>query len=411
MGIQKVKVEIAWGKEAELVGELVRQGRYIYFKYANSFLEKGHSLSPIKLPFNREIHQGHPPLFDGLFGVFNDSLPDGWGRLLLDRALAAKGQTPYDLTPLDRLSYVGTKGAGALTYHPVFDDEPPELPDFSLDLLAQEATQVLEGESGNLIDELYRIGGSSGGARPKVNVGYNPKADRLVQGVDFLPDGYEHWLIKFPSKYDRLDIAHTEYAYYLMALAADVEMMPCRLFEGYSGRRYFGTQRFDRVGNKRLHLHSASGLMHDEFQHSQMDYGHLMDASFQLERKMEACEKVFRLAAFNILSHNQDDHSKNFAFLMDRAGKWRFAPAYDLTFSSTAYGMHSTMTAGEYKAPSRKQLLQLAETFGIRKAASIIEEVKEAIKLWPDFAVEAKVSRQSTQIIQEALVKIREGGF
>jgi serine/threonine-protein kinase HipA len=169
---------------------------------------------------------------------------------------------------------------------------------------------VLKGESSLVIDELYEMGGSSGGARPKILVGYHPNTNHLIHGIDTLPEGYEHWLIKFPSSNDRIDSAQIEFAYHKMALESGIKMNPCKLFESQSGNLFFGTKRFDRSKDSRLHLHSASGLLNDNFRLSNLDYGHLMDAAFKLEKDVAGHEKILRIAAFNVLSHNRDDHGK-----------------------------------------------------------------------------------------------------
>ncbi len=198
-----------------------------------------------------------------------------------------------------------------------------------LDEIANATQQTIAGTASEVLGELFRLGGSSGGARPKILVGYNPENQHLIKADKELPLGYKHWLIKFPSSFDSSDIANIEYAYYKMAIDAGIEMSPCQLFKGQSGKVYFGTKRFDRKGNNRLHLHSAAGIMHDNFRLSALDYGHLMDCAFQLEKDVKAYEKVLRLAAFNVFANNRDDHSKNFSFLMDATGSWRLAPAYD----------------------------------------------------------------------------------
>ena len=350
------------GQEIE-VGELVSQGRTIYFKYYLSFLQTGLEISPIKLPFSTDILLPDTSIFDGLFGVFNDSLPDGWGRLLLDRTLIERGISLSKITPLDRLAFVGRNGNGALMYQPAIDSMLDFKKQLELDVIAKETQKILTGTSTDIIEELFHLGGSSGGARPKIFVGYHPNKNHIIHGKEELPDGYEHWLIKFPSSNDAKDIAQIEYAYHKMAVAAGLEMSTCRLFKGASGKKYFGTKRFDRIGNKRLHLHSAAGLMHDNFRLSNMDYGHVMDAAFRLENHVGAYEKVLRLAAFNVFAHNRDDHSKNISFLMNHKGEWQLAPAYDLTFSLSAHGFHSTTVAGEGKSPSVKHLLELAGCF------------------------------------------------
>jgi serine/threonine-protein kinase HipA len=180
-------------------------------------------------------------------------------------------------------------------------------------------------------------------------------------------------------------------------------MSECRLFESKSGNTYFGTKRFDRQGNKRLHLHSAAGIMHDNFRLSTLDYGHLMDCAFQLERDVKAYEKVLRLAAFNVFAHNRDDHSKNFSFLMDASGKWRLAPAYDLTFSYSGHGMHSTMIAGESAKPTRMHLMKLATYFNVKNANTIIEEVQHVVNNWKKYAASYGVKNASKNSIQKVI--------
>lgn len=407
-GTNKIKVSLLLEGNKFEVGELVLSNDKIYFRYDSDFLKDGFNLSPIKLPFTNEIIAADREPFNGLFGVFNDSLPDGWGRLLLDRSLASKGINIDGITPLDRLAFVGTTGMGALIYLPEIELSKNRGSIPELNLLAKEMKQILHGTSSDLIEELFVLGGSSGGARPKVLVGYNPNTGDLIHGLNNLSNGYEDWIIKFPSSSDNPEIANIEFAYHKMALQAGIQMSECRLFSGKSGRVYFGTKRFDREGGKRLHVHTASGIMHDNFRMSTMDYGHLMDCAFRLERHVKAYEKIFRLAAFNVYSHNHDDHSKNFSFLMNGKGEWQFAPAYDLTFSNSAYGFHSTMIAGESQNPGRKQLMKLADHFGLKNAGSIIEEVLDAVNQWPTLARECGVSNANIQNIQKALNKIMD---
>lgn len=405
--IKKLKVLLVMDSSYE-VGELVLSGRKIYFQYYNEFLNTGLNLSPLKLPFSPGISSAEQQPFEGLYGVFDDSLPDGWGRLLLDRLLSSKGINLNTLTPLDRLAFVGAKGKGALVYQPDLEPEKEGGPMPELDYIASEAIQILQGESSDVIEELIEMGGSSGGARPKIFTAYHPQTNHLIHGAHHIPVGYEDWIIKFPSSTDSKEIANTEYAYHKMALAAGISMTECRLFEGNSGQVYFGTKRFDRKSGKRLHAHTAAGIMHDNFRMSTMDYGHLMDCAFQLEKHVEAYEKIFRLAAFNVYAHNRDDHSKNFSFLMNEKGDWHFAPAYDLTFSSSGFGLHSTMVAGESKNPGRKDLLKLATYFSLKDAEKVIDEVREAISRWPEFAFDCGVSKQTTGIIQKAMEKLHD---
>lgn len=402
-GIEKIYISLHLEGKFLEVGEMISSKGVVWFRYHPEYLRVGLNLSPIKLPFTGEPQSAEKEPFEGLFGLFNDSVPDGWGRLLLDRTLASKGMDIGRITPLDRLSIVGSSGMGALVYRPEIFPDRAVGPLAGLDSIAAEMNLVLQGSETDVIETLFNLGGASGGARPKIFVGYNPATQDLVHGVPGLPDGYEDWIIKFQSSLDFGDIARIEYAYHKMALMAGIEMSECRLFEGKSGCVYFGTRRFDRLEGKRIHVHTASGLMHDNFRMSSMDYGHLMDCAFRLERHVKAYEKVFRLAAFNVYAHNRDDHSKNFSFLMDAHENWRFAPAYDLTFSNSGYGFHSTMVAGNSQNPGRKDLMRLADHFGITNAAAIIEEVRDAVSQWPSIAAGVGVGKTIAQTIQKAL--------
>ena len=403
--VRKLIVSIQFDAERIEVGELLSDQKRIYFKYYPSFLKRGLNLSPLKLPLNNTINQANELPFDGLFGVFADSLPDGWGKLLLDRALAAKGISINQTTVLDRLAYVGSSGMGALVYEPEMSAENYTAFKIELDALAKASQQIIAGAATDILDELFKLGGSSGGARPKILVGYNPVTQDLRNPEKILPPDYDHWLIKFPASNDRKDIANIEYAYYKMATDAGIEMSASQLFKGQSGKVYFGTKRFDRIGDKRLHLHSAAGIMHDNFRLSALDYGHLMDCAFRLEKDVLAYEKILRLAAFNVFAHNRDDHSKNFSFLMDANGIWRVAPAYDLTFSASSHGMHSTMITGESAQPTKKHLLALGNYFKVKNAHSVIDEVQNVANNWKKYADLCGVRRQSKNEIQKVIAQ------
>lgn len=405
--VEKIMVSIQLNEEEIPVGELVSEGKNIYFKYNADFVKRGLEISPIKLKLNNLINSADPIPFDGLYGVFADSLPDGWGKLLLDRALTSRGVIVDAITVLDRLAYVGSSGMGALTYKPELEQEELEVFEVELDKIAKATNQIISGTATDVLDDLFKLGGSSGGARPKILVGYNSKTENIIGSNQTLPNDYDHWLIKFPSSFDRADIANIEFAYYKMALDAGIEMSESKLFQGLSGQSYFGTKRFDRIGNKRLHLHSAAGIMHDNFRLSNIDYGDLMDCAFQLERDVRAYEKILRLAAFNVFAHNRDDHSKNFAFLMDADGTWKVAPAYDLTFSTSGHGMHSTSVARESKNPTSKHLMELGKYFDIKDANKIIEEVQAVVFNWEIYAKQCDVSIESKNQIKKTINSIK----
>lgn len=367
------------------VGQLLLDGRDIYFRYAPEWLTTGYNLSPLHLKWDNEPQRAGTSVFDGLLGVFADSLPEGWGRLLTDRALLRAGIAPAEASALYRLALVGDGGPGALCYRPADElvEASPRLDD--LDALAADAARVLAGEAADL-DALAALGGSSGGARPKILVGYDPATGKLCPDAPVLPQGYQSWIIKFRSATDRTDAAEVEQAYALMARAAGLTVAPTRLFTGRSSVRYFGTQRFDRVGASRCHFVSAAGLLHDNFRLPAIDYGHLMDAARMLTDSRAAVAGVLRVATFNVFAYNRDDHSNNFGFLADAGGNWSLAPAYDLTFAQSTHGEHSITVAGEGRRPTAAHLRELARVFDVRGAEEILEEVRAAVGQWAAFA-------------------------
>lgn len=402
-----INVFIQFSGDKIKVGKLILHDRLVHFKYDDKFLEQGLNLSPIKLEFDNRIQIAKPDPFHGIFGVFDDSLPDGWGMLLLNRALEKLELSLNDINILDQLAYIGDTGKGALIYSPAIRDNEKINDKIDLDRLKIVMDEVYNGTSSEVIEELMCLGGSSGGARPKANVGYNRITNELMQGYNTLPKGFEHWIIKFPSSQDPKDIANIEYAYYKMALEANIEMSECKLLESAQGQQVFATKRFDRDGNNRIHMHSMAGLTHDNFRMSSIDYGHIIDTAYTLENSASARKKILHLAAFNIYSHNRDDHSKNFSWLMNESGIWSLAPAYDLTYSSTAINEHSTTVDGEGTNPGRKNILSLAKQFSISNPEELIEEVQDSIAHWPKIAKESGVSIDSINRIQNKFEQLR----
>jgi serine/threonine-protein kinase HipA len=384
------------------VGSLVMDtDRMIYFKYDDDFLDKGLNISPIVLNYDGTISKPKTHIFDSLYGVFADSLPDGWGRLLMDRYFQNHQKQLSDITPLDRLSLIGRYGMGALEYVPESFEQEDLSNNIDIDALYAETQNVLDNvTSEDRIDYLYQMGGSSGGARPKVLIHYNFDTNvitnEIVENSGSLP-----CILKFPSSNDLLDIANIEYAYYLMAIDAGIEMSRSALVSSSKGRQFFITQRFDRVDSGKLHMHSAAGLLHDDFRYSTMDYGHLMDAAFRLEKSVLAYEKILRIAYFNLVTNNRDDHSKNFSFLMDSFGTWRVAPTYDLTYSTTSHGYHSTSYSGESKNPTVAHIKSLAEIFKFEQVDKIIDQVNESVNKWPSIAKNSGVSAVSSEMIRK----------
>ena len=404
MAVKKINAYLNLDDTKIKIGEMVENQNKIYFKYDADFITKGIEISPFKMKLTTEILIPKETHFDGLFGVFSDSLPDGWGRLLLDRKLLSVGIPQFQINALDRLTFIDNNSMGALSYEPEHENISSKTFEVDLDQILNEVESVLKGSFDDIIEELYLLGGSSGGAKPKILIGYNPITEEMIPNKSELPKGFEHWIIKFPSSTDLSDIALIEYTYNMMAKNAGIEINECKLFKSKKGIYFFGSKRFDRIGNQKLHLHSVAGLLHDNFRMSTIDYGHIMDCAFKLEKNFSSYEKILKLATFNVFAHNRDDHSKNFSFLMNDKGDWKFAPAYDLTFSQSSYGFHSTTVAGESKNPNLNHLNKLAKHFGVKNPNQIFQAVEEAVSQFENLAKNIGVTNGSIQLIKNNLM-------
>ena len=383
--------------------------RKIAFEYTPEFLELGLELSPFKLPLKPGIQFSNDTVFEGLFGIFNDSLPDGWGRLLLDRKLKNEGIFPDNLTPLDRLRFVGLHGMGALQYRPFINISMQTKKELKLDVLAAECAEFELREEDHFLDQLIHLNGSSAGARPKILIHIDPKTKKIRPSDNQKNHLHHDWLIKFRSSIDPKDMGSIEYAYHLMGKAAGILVPEAKLFSSKHCSGYFGVKRFDRSEKRFFHSHTLSGLLHADHRIPSLDYQTVMKATAILTKEKTELMNQFRRAAFNVFTYNRDDHAKNFSFLMDEKGNWRLSPAYDLTFSSGPGGEHCTTLMGNGRSPGTTDLLKLAQVSQLasQEAIQIIEEIKEAASQWEHCAKEAGVSKSSTQMIQKYLSKIK----
>jgi len=400
--VKEIKVGLNFGMNTIPVGRLARNDHRIYFEYGSEFIEQGLQISPLMLPLKRGLSSFDSSLFEGLPGVFNDSLPDGWGRLLFDRFAQSQGVLPSEVSPLDRLAYRGKHGMGALVYEPEVNITR-ENGTISLDGIARQAQEVLKGSSDEVLQELLSLNGSSAGARPKALIGVSEDRNQVIHGAE--ATGYEPWLVKFPNSVDGLDSGAIEYAYALMAKDAGIEMPDVYLFPSVEGPGYFAAKRFDRAGNKRFHMHTACGLLHADFRSPSLDYEDLLGLTSIMTRDVREVEKMYRLAVFNVLAHNRDDHGKNFSYLMDTEGQWKLSPAYDLTFSSGPGGEQSTMVMGEGRNPGVEHLIRLGVEAKIAKPRinEIIELTRSAIETWPRKSKQYGVSDVRTHLIAQNL--------
>lgn len=329
------------------------------FEYEPAWLTSGVSISPFFLPLKPQVFIAKRDPFKGGFGVFDDSLPDGWGHLLLDRYMKSKQIDPAKLTILQRLALIGSTGRGALEYRPDFSESTAEeIPDF--DTLATETEKILNSDYvGESLDTLYNYGGSSGGARPKVFVTI---------------DGRE-WLVKFKASMDPASVGIIEYEYSLLAKKCGITMPETRLFEG----KYFGVERFDRTPMGKIHTMSAAGLLNADYRIPCLDYGDLLQLCHILTKNMEEVYALFRLMVFNVTIRNRDDHAKNFSFQLIN-NDWKLSPAYDLLPGSGFNGFHTT-TVNNNGEPTTADMMAVAAKAGLTKqrTTEIIQEVETLV--------------------------------
>lgn len=385
------------------VGRLALENRKIYFEYDKNFLKSGIELSPYKLPLKGGVFSDMDNMFDGLFGLFADSLPDGWGRLLIDRHLMSQGYNLSQISALDRLMLIGEYGIGALSYEPIIETID-EHKDINLDNLATSSLEILKGTNEKNIETLIANNGSSAGARPKIMIQLNNK-NEIIAGNQKLQGGYEHYMVKFSNATDHPEIGKLEYIYSQMAKDAGIEMSDTKLLHGEKNS-YFAIKRFDRIKDKRVHVHSLAGLVHTNFRIPTVDYDDILTLTFHLTKDINEVIKVYRLAVFNLVTHNRDDHAKNFSYLLDYNNNWKFAPAYDLTFSYGPGGEHSTIYLNEGKNPTREHLEKLGVKHNIKNYKKIIEEVNKTVAQFKCYAKEVELSLQYAETIFSQFIRM-----
>lgn len=406
--MKKIDVTLMHSKSEQLkVGSLAGDEQNIYFEYDADFLTNKFDISPFMLPKKPGVQTlKHPAHLKKLWGVFHDSLPDGWGLLLMDRYFRKKGIKPTEVSLIERLLFIGSRATGALAYSPAldlrFNDEAVDL-----DFINDESQKILSGSQAEVLPQLLKIGGSPGGARPKIFVGLN-KNNEVISGVDDLPAGYEHWIVKFNSKGDLKDAGAIEYVYSQMASIAGLEMSESKLVVTKDNKRFFATKRFDRLQDQRFHMHTFANLVGADFRIPATDYQDILKTSYNLTKSHQDLEKIFRVMVFNIMAHNRDDHAKNFSFMMDHQGQWRFAPAYDLTFSHGPGLEHSNSVLGEGKNPSKEHVLKIAEEFSIKKkiAHEIIDQTAFALSNWEALAQDLEIAKKDIKSISGHFLKL-----
>ncbi len=396
------------------------------FEYEPSFSRNGWDLSPLAMP----VGDGSPHSFGelpketfmGLPGLLADALPDAYGKALLDRWLASLGRTFAN--PVERLCYQGKRSMGALEFVPASDGYLEQPSSIEISSLVKVAAEVLSSKAGleaNLKEDtkealanIIKVGTSAGGQRAKAVIAYNDETGEVHSGQVDAPDGFCHWLLKLdgvtnaalgdPQHYGKI-----EYAYYKMALGAGIEMSECRLLHE-NGRAHFMTKRFDRTGgNGKVHMQTLCGLAHYDYR---MARAYSYEQAFQVMRRLRLpygqAEQMFRRMVFNVVARNQDDHTKNISFLMDRTGTWRLSPAYDVSWAYNPRGEwtshHQMSVNNKWDNITRADLTTVAESMHIRRADEIVDEVCDAVSTWQEVAKEYDIPREIITAIDGTLL-------
>jgi serine/threonine-protein kinase HipA len=381
-------------------GRVAMDGGLAQLEWSRDVLATRLPVAALYYPPEPGLQAARGRAFEGLQGFLADSLPEGWGRRLMRRRLERLGVDITTLSPLDQLALVGRHGRGALVYAPA-TTPAEDVETLDLDALAAEAAAILAGEPGSLADTLGDLAGGSGGARPKVHVGFNAEG-KVSVGEGDLPEGFIPWLVKFRAPNDPDDIGPIEEAYADMAKAAGLVMSEHRLIPARQGPGYFATRRFDRTdGGGRLHMVSLAGAAEAPSEPGIVSYDTFLRATQAITRRQPDVEAAFRRMVFNILASNRDDHTRQHSYLMDAGGDWRLAPAYDLTYAPGPGGEHYLDIEGEGRNPTRAHVLRLGARHSLdaKAVAAMVEEVRAAVARWTAFGDAAGVTKASAREI------------
>lgn len=412
---------IAWNSETGLAS----------FEYDPAFAKNNWDLSPIKMPIHSSGKKifSFPELrnlktFKGLPGLLADVLPDKYGNALINTWLAHQGRPSDSLNPVELLCFIGQRGMGALEFEPAQPKSSNSASKIEINNLISIADGILSGkkdfstklkptEEKALLD-ILKIGTSAGGARAKALIAYNTKTKEVRSGQADAPKGFTHWLIKFDGVNDKQfgsssGYGRVEMAYYLMAIEAGINMTECKLLEE-NGRAHFMTRRFDREnGNDKLHVQSFCAMQHYDFNEvNSYSYEQLFETMRILGLPYPQAEQLFRRMVFNVMAQNCDDHTKNFAFVMDQSGKWSLSPAYDVCHAyrpeSEWVSQHALSINGKRKNISEKDLLEVAHKMNVKKAKQIILQISNAVKHWDKYAAENGVDKKLQVAIEKTLL-------
>ncbi|MDR0799685.1 MAG: type II toxin-antitoxin system HipA family toxin [Dysgonamonadaceae bacterium] len=426
--VLKVKL---WGKDVAVVSWNDDRG-YATIEFYNSFAKEGWDIAPLTMPiddilrnnriFSFPIHRGKT--FKGLPGLLADSLPDNYGNSVIDEWFASK-QMAVSVTPLDRLSYIGKRGMGALEYEPVIDiaglNDSSRIEIEQLTELAKQILNNRENFSAHLqkgdqtILDILRVGTSAGGAKPKAIIAFNETTNEVRSGQVKAPNGFSYWLLKFDGVEDNklkdnpLGIGRIEYAYHKMAIASGIRMTECRLLhEG--DYAHFMTKRFDRtVTGEKLHTQTLCAMAHFD-RDERYSYEQIFQVMRRLYMPYSDMEQMFRRMVFNVIARNQDDHTKNHAFIMNKLGKWELAPAYDLCYAYSPSGrwtnLHQLSLNNKRDNFTLEDLLTVAKKMDIKNSREIVQQIIGTVSQWENYALDAGVRDDHILQIKQMLRKI-----
>jgi len=421
MSTRAIGVRI-WGRNVGAVAAEPTLDAYV-FEYEPTWRSQGIELSPFLMPVagtqTRFVFPAIAPSFQRLPGLLADALPDKFGNALIDAWMAQHGTSKESITALDRLAYMGKRGLGALEFRPARGSATESQKPLEMKTLVEEARRVLHGglagdaQVQTVLGNIIRVGTSAGGARAKAVIAWNPRTDEIRSGQFEVPEGFEHWLLKFDGVGEDLELGTTadygriEYAYSLMAARAGITMAPCRLLRE-NGRAHFMTQRFDRTGNRKHHVQSLCALQHLDYnQRATHAYEQYFMAIVRLKLGDGALQQAFRRMAFNVMARNCDDHTKNFGFRMQEGGVWELSPAYDVTHAHQADSLwtakHLMSVNGRFDDIARADLLALADRFQVPHAKELLNEVRGAVAEWRRFAEEAEVPQGKVAVVEKDL--------
>lgn len=393
------------------------------FSYDKDFIKRGIEISPVTMPLSERIYS-FPSLnnetFHYLPGLLADSLPDKFGTKLIEKYLQSQGRSIETITSVEKLLYTGSRGMGALEYRPAMEYTKTDDGLINIDSLIQLAADILSeresihiAENKEAMDQIIKIGASAGGARAKAIIAWNKETGDIRSGQIKAGTGYEYWIIKFDgTENDKSPFTRMEYAYYLMASAAGINMNESRLFEK-SGKYHFMTKRFDRIGEKgqKIHMQSLGAIAHFDFNTPGIySYEETSNIMHRLDLKQDDIEQFFRRMVFNVIARNQDDHVKNISFLMDRQGKWQLSPAYDMTYayniSNYWLSKHQMSINGKTDNIKREDVISCGKYMNIsnNRINHIIGEVQSSVTEWEKYADNAHLDEKKILEIKNNFV-------